>query len=396
MSAMDFRRSHAFGAVFAVFALGATLGQASAADPNQVAQRLKEVLGGQGVDVDYGKVSGDATHVVLEATTAKVQGSPDTIPVGTVTLDDVSDQDGGYRIGRLALPNFSLKQDGLSIDAADADLVGLKLPAPGATDPLAALLLYERATLGTVKVSRGDQQLFSLTDTHLDVTPPSGDQALTFTGGAGGFQADLSAVQDPKSRKVIEALGYQKLAGTVQMAGSWQPSDGRLKLSQYDIAVDQAGKLGITLDLSGYTPQFLKQAQAMHQDAAGKPPSDAQGMAMLGLLQQLTLNGATVRFEDASLTGKVLDYVAAQQGSKPKDVANQVKAILPFLLAQLNDVQLMKSVSGAVGTFLDAPKSLEIKAAPAEPVPFALIAAGAIMSPKDLPKTLGVTVTANQ
>ena len=149
-----------------------------AADPNQVAQRLKEVLGGQGVDVDYGKVSGDATHVVLEATTAKVQGSPDTIPVGTVTLDDVSDQDGGYRIGRLALPNFSLKQDGLSIDAADADLVGLKLPAPGATDPLAALLLYERATLGTVKVSRGDQQLFSLTDTHLDVTPPSGDQAL--------------------------------------------------------------------------------------------------------------------------------------------------------------------------------------------------------------------------
>jgi hypothetical protein len=113
-------------------------------------------------------------------------------------------------------------------------------------------------------------------------------------------------------------------------------------------------------------------------------------------MQQLTFHGATIRFDDDSLTGKVLDYVAKQQGMKPQDIANQAKAIVPFLMAQLNNAELTKNVTEAVGAFLDDPQSIEIKASPASPVPFALVMAGAMATPKDLPKTLGVTVTANE
>jgi hypothetical protein len=52
---------------------------------------------------------------------------------------------------------------------------------------------------------------------------------------------------------------------------------------------------------------------------------------MLGLMQQLTVNAAAVRFDDDSLTGKVLNYMAGQQGAQPADIANQAKAIVPFL-----------------------------------------------------------------
>lgn len=117
---------------------------------------------------------------------------------------------------------------------------------------------------------------------------------------------------------------------------------------------------------------------------------------MLGLLQQLTFNGASVRFTDDSLTNKILEYVAKQQGMSPKDVANQAKAIVPFGMAQLNNPELTAQVTAAVSTYLDNPKSIEIAARPSSPVPFALIMAGAMSNPADLTKTLGVSVRANE
>ena len=119
---------------------------------------------------------------------------------------------------------------------------------------------------------------------------------------------------------MIEALGYQHINGYFEMAGSWQPTDGRMGLTQYDISVENAGTLGMTFDLGGYTPDFVKSIQEMQKKMAAQPAgadNSAQGLAMLGLMQQLTFNGASIRFDDDSLTGKVLEFVAKQQGQKP-------------------------------------------------------------------------------
>jgi hypothetical protein len=126
-------------------------------------------------------------------------------------------------------------------------------------------------------------------------------------------------------------------------------------------------------------------------------------MEMLGLMQQLSFNGATIRFDDASLTGKILDYVAKQQGQKREDVVNLAKAMLPFALMQVQLPDLAAAISPAVNTYLDDPRSIEIKATPPQPVPFAMIGGAAMASPNDPGATakalwsmLGVTVTANQ
>ena len=70
--------------------------------------------------------------------------------------------------------------------------------------------------------------------------------------------------------------------------------------------------------------------------------------------------------------------------------------MLPFVLAQLNNSELTTQATQAVSAYLDNPKSIRIVAEPAQPVPFALIMAGAMSNPADLTKTLSVKVYANE
>ncbi|TIV92352.1 MAG: hypothetical protein E5V74_26870, partial [Mesorhizobium sp.] len=185
--------------------------------------------------------------------------------------------------------------------------------------------MYKSAELSNMTVKVGDKTAFAMDGLAVQITPPADGKAMDFTANTEKFTADLSLIDDPKSKEAIEALGYQNISGNIAMAGTWQPSDGKMELSKYDISVENAGTLGMTFKLGGYTVDFIKSMQAMQMQLASQPEgadNSAQGMAMLGLMQQLSFNGASVRFEDDSLTGKVLDYVGKQQGMSAKDVAN--------------------------------------------------------------------------
>lgn len=373
---------------------------AFAQDANAVGERLKAVLAAQGMDIAWTAITGDAASMTLEGTTVALAGQPDKVPLGNVTLADVTEENGGYKIGTMSLPNYSVTEDGATIDITGIAIAGLKLPADGSTDPLASVMLYETADVASMSVKMADKQLFSMDQLHFEITPPEAGKAMEFSGAAEKFSADLTSVEDAESKKVIEALGYQTINGYFELAGSWQPTDGRMTLSQYDISVEKAGTLGMTFDLAGYTPDFIKALQDMQKQMAAAPEggdNSAQGLAMLGLMQQLTFHSTSIRFDDDSITGKVLEYVAAQQGVKPADLANQAKAILPILLGQLGNAELTAQATQAVSAYLDDPKSIEVSAEPAEPVPFALIMAGAMSpTPQDLIKTLAVTITANE
>jgi hypothetical protein len=382
------------------FLVSASSGWAVAQDITAVGDRLKVVVENQGMKISWDSATGDASQMVLEGVKMGMVGAPGEFAVGKVTLSDISEENGGYTIGSVTLPDYNITQDDATIAISGMEMAGLKLSAPGSTDPLANLMMYETADVANFTVTTGGKEVFSMKGAHAETTAPAEGKPMTFTVSTEGWNADLSSVEDPQSKAVIEAMGYQTISGNVEMEGSWQPTDGRMTLSSYDITVNDAGTLGMTFDLGGYTPDFIKSMQEMQKKMAEQPAgadNSAQGLAMLGLMQQLTFHTASVRFDDDSLTGKALDFLAKAQGMKPQDIANQAKALTPIMLAQVvQDQALIKSVSDAVTAFLDDPKSLEVTAAPAQPVPFALIAAGAMSAPQELPKTLGVTVTANQ
>jgi hypothetical protein len=99
---------------------------------------------------------------------------------------------------------------------------------------------------------------------------------------------------------------------------------------------------------------------------------------------------------DDSATGKVLDFVAKQQGTNRESIIAQAKGTLPFALAQLQNPAFAASVSAAVGAYLDNPQSLKIAAMPANPVPVAQIMGAAMAAPQSIIGVLGLAITANE
>jgi hypothetical protein len=218
---------------------------------------------------------------------------------------------------------------------------------------------------------------------------------MAFEAAAVGIYGDLTKVPDPKSLEVIKALGYAQVDGAVTYKGSWNPTDGRMIMTEGAYDIKDVGRLNMTFDLNGYTPALVKSLQEMNKSMEGKDET-AKGLAMLGLMQQLSFISMSIRFDDASITGRVLDYAAKQQGQDRAAMVNQSKAIIPFMVASLQDPDFAAKVTEAASAYLDAPKSLEIKATPAEPVPFALLMATGSTTPAALIKQLNVTVTANK
>ena len=290
--------------VLSAIILVAPAASAYAVDTAAFGERLKGVLSAQGVNIEWAKLTENGTQVVLEGVKLGMGDKAEKADIGNVTLDNITEANGGYKIGTLSLPDYSKTEEGMTVDAAGISITGLALPAENATDPLASMMLYEKADLATLSVKKGDKPVFSLDKLHVELTPSADGKPMEFTGAAEKFSADLSQADDPQSKAVIEALGYQQINGYFEMAGSWQPTDGRIGLSQYDISVENAGTLGMTFDLGGYTPGFVKSIQDMQKQMAaaagrlrqfGARPGDPRPHAAAHLQLGARSAGTTIR-----------------------------------------------------------------------------------------------------
>ena len=371
---------------------------ANAQEAAAVAERFKALLAAQNVALSWSSISGATPSLALEGVKLSPVGAEKPMEIGKLTFEGVAEDAGAITVDAIKTDPYSMTEDGATIDIGALSLSGVRIPADGA-DLMGSMIFYESAELPILSVKMGDKTAFSMEGMTMEITPPADGKPMEFTGAAEKFTADLTLVSDPQSKPVIDALGYQTITGFFETSGTWNPTDGRMALSQYDISVENAGTFGMTFDLGGYTPEFIKSLQEMQKQLASQPEgadNSAQGMAVLGLMQQLTFHSASLRWDDDSLTNKVLDYVAKQQNMKPADIKNQAKAIIPFLTAQLNNPELSSQISTAVNAFLDDPKNIEVSAEPATPVPFAQIAAASMGNPLDLTKTLNVQVTANE
>jgi len=370
------------------------LGGAWAQPVDAALERLKALVEEQSLKIDWQSADVSGSDVVLVGVQVGVEDS--MAPIGNVTLTGISEVDQGYRVESIEFDTFRMEEGNGGVLVDEVSMTGVLLPDEGNQDVYGGFLFYENITVGTIDVKAEGKQVVLFNDINADITAPVDGKPMDFTGAVESFSIDLSIIPEADQRAVLEALGYLQLNGYMEMAGSWQPTDGRMALSQYDITVTDAGTLGLTFDLGGYTPELIASLREIQQQMAANPGGDdaAQGLAMLGLLQQMTFHSADISFTDDSLTNKVIEFVAQMQGMKPSDITNQAKAVLPFVLAELKNPELTTAVTRAVSSFLDNPGTLRVSAEPAEPVPFAQIMAGAMSEPQSLIGTLGVSVTA--
>lgn len=372
-----------------------TLSGALANMSEMASERLKAIVEKQGAVIEWERLDIDGDDSVL--VNVEVGSTEGRLPIGDITLTGISQAAQGIRIEEMTFDDMEFGDDTGAISVGASELTGVLLPDDANLDNYGGTLFYESAHVSNISVSVENDEIVSMSDFNTTLSAPVDGNPMTYTGTADEFYLDLSIVEDPNQRAVLEALDYLELTGSFAFEGYWQPEGGRFALSQYDITVDDAGTLGITADIDGYTPAFIASLRELQLQMAANPDADssAQGLAILGLMQQLTFHSAEISFSDDSLTNKVLEFVAASQGMRPADIANQAKAVLPFALGQLGNPELTMQATQAVSAYLDNPQSIRLRAAPASPVPFALIMAAAMSAPAELTKTLGVTVVSN-
>ncbi|WJH39590.1 hypothetical protein N7E02_22815 [Aliirhizobium terrae] len=373
---------------------------ALALDGNDLVNKLNRALYVQeGSGIVAGSVEVDGSDVTLTNSRFELGGDQGSLPLGTIEMQGVEEDAGGYTIESVTFQNVDFKQENAEVTASNIALSGVTVPADINGNTLDSVLLYDEATAGPLEVKIDGKSIASIGSSKLTSEVSDDNKSVDFDLQVSDVKGDLNAIQDPKTRQMVSDLGISSLDGKISMVGSWDMEPGTLAIEEYAFDFANIGRLNMAFSLSGYTLDFVRSAnetaRAMEANPNKEEAAQAANLAMLGLMQRLTFNSAMVRFEDAGITEKALDVAAKQQNTTADQLAQMIKAMTPMILAQYNIPELQNALSQAVNTYLDKPGSFTLTAQPQNAVPFPMIMGAAMGAPNTLPQVLGVTVTAN-
>jgi len=381
-------------------ALSAFAGPAFALDGNDLVAKINNALSVQsGAGLAAESVAVDGSDVTLTNARFTANSGKQSLPLGTIRFEGVEENDGGYTVETVSFDDVNATSEGINLTASDISVSGLTVPSDPNANSIDAILLYDQAHVGKVAATIDGKPAFSVDEVNLSTEVADDNSSIGFDLAANGVRSDLSIVEDPKARDTIQQLGLTSIDGKITMQGSWTLSDGTVDIDEYAVDIANIGRLDIAFSLAGYTLDFAKSLNETLKATEANPNKEeaqqAASLAMLGLMQRLTFNSAQIRFEDAGITRRALDYAGKQQGTTGEQMAQMLKGMTPLVLAQYNVPELQNMLSAAVNTFLDNPGSFTISAQPANAVPFPMIMGAAMGAPNTLPQVLGVKVTAN-
>ena len=392
----------------------ALVGHASALEAQAFIDRATAVYNSAGYDLEFGAATLDGDTITVDGVTVGVIGADtDAEPMHfdtELTFSGVSELDGGaYHVDSLTIPDieteFASEPKG-ELSLVDIEVSDLYLPGGDTVPAIESLQLIGAISTGPLSLLRDGVEVMSYDSFEASSTfnPAQGSADLvdmTSSMNISGIVADLSSVseEDPEAGAVIEALGLTNIEGDISEELTWSMADGHLQLNQFLLDFADIGALDLTADITGFTPAVLDQINAMQANmAAGDATEDekaqAQMMQGMAIMQGVSIVGASVRYDDASLAGKLLDFFAAQSGSDRATFVAGLKTMLPMMIDESGIPTLKDVVVPPVSTFLDNPESLEITIAPPSPTS-ALVLMAAAANPSGLIKVLGLTVLAN-
>lgn len=380
-------------------AFSLVLGSAAmAADANAVAERIKALYTKQGGELSFANVKADGSDIVLEGTKIKLATVSDKeMAVGDVTLENVQDTaDGGYTIETVAVPDMDIpagegnKNDKVSIKGISMENVSI--PSEKAEGALNQIVFYDKMKID--EMAFGTPGKDGATVEGLEVSLNAADRSEKIDYALTIASIDANFKNDEKNP--LAPLDMTAFNGSVASKGTWMPTSGDASLDQLEINATDLGKIDITGALAGYDIAFLEAVQKTQQNMTkADADKDAAGLAILGLAEQLSLKNLKIRFDNETLTQKLLDYYGKQQGADGKQLGEQLKMMVPLMATQLKNPEFAQQLKIAAEKYFDDPKSLTISASPDQSVSFASIVATASLDPTKIIPLLKVAVEAN-
>lgn len=379
---------------------------AFADDTADFATKLAAAYGTVGYTMTFGPGTADGDTYTYDGVTVALASMPGTTYQvdGTLTFSGVSKRpDGGYLAKDLTVSDLDIKVDPIEVTVDNVSVKNVYVPGAATIGMKDLLQLLGSTSAGPIEVTTGGETMFSIASITADNTfqPEQGTadlKQISSVAAINGIEGDLSKVEDADAKELLAALGVTSFKSHGKEVMSWTMADGRMKLDELSVNLDGLGSIKFALDMSGYTPELMDTLAASGKQIAATPAGSAQDAASTALamsvMQKVTVAGVSLRYDDASLAGKLLDYFAKKQNVTREQLVAGLKVLLPGMMAQAGNPELIAKVSAALNTFLDDPKSLEVRVAPKKPLGFADFAA-ASADPTVVPALLGLSITAN-
>jgi len=397
-----------------VVALLATAPAAYALDANDFAGKLKNIYAGQGSSllVTLGASTVSGNNITFDGLTL---GSPlapaqDIKLNSKLTFENVAEQaDGSYTADALTFPDADFKFDGGELTIKNIAFKQIFVPSGKNPDVLDSSRFVGSGTAGPFVLALDGQPAFSMDSVTVNNTfkPSQAEAQLTEIDSVGttqGFKFDMSQAKDKDALAQAKALDLVTVTGKLLESVNWTLADGHLNISELSADVDKVGKLKFSFDMTGYTAAFLKNLTALSEamtkatGGSGQANQQAATAMLLASLQTLFLNSASLRFDDASITAKLIDMGAKQANV---DRAKFIDTLVAQVPASMNEgesqplpVQVTQTAQAAVRAYLNDPHSIEIRLAPKTPLGILGIV-GAAMAPQNLVDQIGLKILVN-
>jgi len=391
----------------------ALVGQASALEAQAFVDRLSAVYKSTGVDIQFGAATMDGDTITVDGLTISPQmhGGEEPLHLDTeITFSGVTEaDDGSYFADSATIPDIETafaKDPKGEFSLKDIRIEDLYVPAGDPVSTIANMQLVGAMSTGPLSVRRAGEEVFSFDSFVNSYTynPAQGSADLVDMQSSlliSGIKADLSSVSDENASAgaVIDALGLTNISGDISQEASWSMDDGHLTIDEFLFDFADVGALNIQAEVTGLTPAVIDQIVAMQAkiEADGEMTDEkaqAQMMSGMAIMQGVSIVGTSVRYDDASLAGKLLDFFAAQSGADRATFVAGLKSMLPMMIGETGIPALNDIVVPPVEAFLDNPESLEVRVAPPSPTS-ALVLMAAAANPAGLIKVLGLVVEAN-
>lgn len=396
-------------------------GSVWAVDATSFTERLQNNLKASGWTLSSSKSETDGSDIVLHdidistivteheqpqdqpPAAGKDQSSPEEPPFKFDRIEELrfknvtEDKDGNYFAENLTLPTLTSETNNFKLSVKDMTLSNIKLASDNNSNSLVTYLPYECLKISQFYLTHSDQTFLSLDQLSLQYTPQPDKKIIDIAAGIKSFNYDPEKTGVPDAAKWLNVVGYNNLAGSFQSHALWDIENGKYNSDSNEITVNNAGKLNIIFGLDDITEDFVQNIATLRKTVLAQDQDEnALAIGYLGIIQQIKFANLKIRYDDNSLTNRVLDYFAQQNNVSRADFIKQIKTTLPIIGTQINDPEFVKETTEQLEKFLDNPQSLTVSTAPDKPVSLPILMAIGTASHAQLIDLLKVKVEANK